>query len=324
MKQPASNNSDNDAISEDVSLNELFAAFGNALVGDDSSYDYDDDSLFDENLLSALSNFKKASHLNNLQKYSLFLGSPDVSRSPAHSVLAQKKEDWDMVAQLSGYGQEDFADAGAALPLTRQEIEFFLRNHRSVKHHIIRDFFAIQSNLPSPLAELYGLYRYRARIDAEAALFIAQSTLSTRLASSMAKILSLGAFANGIEYVKHLTVTYSVPCAFDTSLEITAANMEAERRLSLSPDHPAHLLRLSSNDIAVLASVIAENNALSCDEFLEKANFLAEAYQDVYRLPTRQRLHTALKEGDVPWHTFWTKSLIEAYKTLLPIWGDDI
>ena len=345
MKQHASNNdSDNvssDNVSEDAGLNEFFAEWselmGSVITGDDSSsYSYNDDALFDENLFSALSNFKKASQSHSLQKYSLFLGNTDVSRSlrkstsqhlsPAHaqSALVQKKEDWNMVTQLSGYSQEDFATAGAGLPLSHQEIEFFLRNHRGVKHHIIRELFAIQSNLPSPLAELYGLYRYRARIDTEAALFTAQSTLSTRLASSMAKILCLGAFANGTEYVKYLTVTYSVPCAFDTSLEIMAANAEAERRLSLPTDHPSHLLRLSCNDIAVLASVIADNNTLSCDEFLEKANFLSEACQDVSRLSPRQRLLTAIREKDIPWHTCWTKSIVDAYKTLLPAWGNDI
>jgi len=322
MKQPLANTNDNDVIKEDVSLDELFYAWSDALESNALPHTYDDDDLFDKNLISALSDFKKASQTNTLQKYSLFLGHAEssVRKSP----YAQQKEDWDIVSQLSGYTEEEFLEAVGTLPLTHQEISFFLRNHRNVKHHIIRDYFTIQSDLPSPIAELYGLYRYRARMDAEATLFIAQSTLSTRIASEMAKILALGAFGNGTEYIKHLTVTYSVPCAFDTSTEIMAANIEAQRRLFLPHDHPANLLRLSSNDIAVLASVIAENNALTCDEFLEKANFLAEAAQDVARLPSRERFATAIREKDIPWNAFWTKALVESYKALLPVWGEDV
>ena len=84
-------------------------------------------------------------------------------------------DDWHAIAHICGYGPEDFRAAAAPLPLTSAEIDYFRRNHRGTETHISRDFLTAQTDLPSPLAELYGLYRHRARLDAEAALFLAQS-----------------------------------------------------------------------------------------------------------------------------------------------------
>ncbi len=208
---------------------------------------------------------------------------------------------------------EDFLDAGAALPLAAAEIDYFRRNHRGTENHISRDFLTAQTDLPSPLAELYGLYRHRTRIDTEAALWLAQSTGSLRVSTIMADLLSIGAFANGLEYVSYLGVTYSVPCAFDTSAEIDAANREAKRRLSLPADHPSHLLKMKPDEMGVLAAFMAEKYALDPAAFLEKANLLCEARQDVNRLPVNQQFATTIVEHDLPLHAPWAQRLAKAY-----------
>jgi hypothetical protein len=229
-------------------------------------------------------------------------------------------DDWHAISHICGYTPQDFANAGASLPLTSAEIEHFRRNHRGTENHVSRDFLTAQTDLPSPLAELYGLYLHRARIDTESALFLAQSTGSTRVARMMADLLAIGAFANGIEYVSYLGITYSVPAAFDTSMHIDCANQEATRRLSLPADHPSHLLKLKPDELAVLAASIAERNALAPADFLEKANLLAEARQDVNRLPTSQHFATAVAERDLPLQSPWMIRLSEAYIHILTNW----
>jgi len=210
------------------------------------------------------------------------------------------------------------------MPLTAAEIDYFRRNHRGTQNHISRDFLTAQTDLPSPLGELYGLYRYRGRIDAEAALFLAQSTGSMRVARVMADLLAIGAFANGMEYVSYLGVTYSVPAAFDTSVEIDRANCEAARRLALPADHPSHLLKLTPDEIGVLAASIVEKNALSSADFLEKANLLSEARQDVNRLPPHQHFVTALVERDLKMNQGWTERLAAAYGRLFTKWVSNL
>ncbi len=230
-------------------------------------------------------------------------------------------DDWNMIAHICGYTLEDFFDAGTPLPLTAAEIDYFRRNHRGTENHISRDFLTAQTDLPSPLAELYGLYRHRARIDAEAALFLAQSTNTIRVANVMADLLAIGSFANGLEYVSHLGVTYSVPCAFDTSAEIDRANMEAMRRLALPVDHPSHLLKLKPDEVGVLAASIAERNALDPTAFLEKANLLSEARQDVNRLPRKLHFSTVVAERDLPMQAAWMGRLSLAYTHLFASWA---
>ena len=229
-------------------------------------------------------------------------------------------DDWNTISHICGYGAPDFFDAGTLLPLTSAEIDYFRRNHRGTENHVSRDFLTAQTDLPSPLAELYGLYRHRARIDAEAALWVAQSTNSIRVASVMSDLLAIGAFANGLEYVSYMSVTYSVPSAFDTSAEIDHANAEAARRLALPPDHPSHLLKLKPDELGVLAASVAERNALTPADFLEKANMLSEARQDVTRLPKKLHFSTVVIEHDLPMQALWTERLVNAYLHLFPEW----
>ena len=229
-------------------------------------------------------------------------------------------DDWQTVTILCAHTAQDFAAAKAALPLTAAEIDHFRRNHRDTDNLVGRDFLAAKSDLPSPLAELYGLYRHRARMDAESALFVAQATGSTRVARLMADLLAIGGFAGGVEYIPHMAKTYSIPAAFDTSDLIDRANQEATRRLALSIEPPAHLLKLSPDEISVLASNIVENSLLSAPAFLEKANLLAEARQDVNRLPTAEHFATAINEGDLCASKPWLARLCTAYANIFKTW----
>ncbi|MDX2027469.1 MAG: hypothetical protein SFW62_02405 [Alphaproteobacteria bacterium] len=233
-------------------------------------------------------------------------------------------DDWQVVAALSGHTVNDFLSADVSLPLTAAELDYFRRNHRGVENHIARDFLAARADLPSPLSELYGLYQHRARVDAEAALFVAQATGSTRVARIMADLLAIGAFANGLEYINHLGLTYSVPAAFDTSDLIDRANHEAARRLALPIDHPAHLLKLTPDEISVLAMNIAEKHALAATDFLEKANLLSEARQDVTRLPVSQHFATAIIERDLPVQELWVARMCAAYARIFESWVADL
>jgi hypothetical protein len=229
-------------------------------------------------------------------------------------------DDWHAIAHICGHGPQDFVAADAPLPLSAAEIEYFRRNHRGTEAHISRDFLTAQTDLPSPLAGLYGLYLHRSRLDAEAALFLAQSTGSTRVARIMADLLAIGGFANGLEYIGYLGITYSVPAAFDTSIQIDRANHEASRRLALPGDHPSHLLKLNPDELGVLASSIVEKNALEPAAFLEKANMLSEARQDVTRLPNSQHFSTAIIERDLPMQAPWMIRLAGAYARIFPSW----
>lgn len=229
-------------------------------------------------------------------------------------------DDWETVSSLCGHRREDFAAAGVGLPLTAAEIDHFRRNHRETDQLVGRDFLAAKSDLPSPLAELYGLYRHRARLDTEAALFVAQATGSTRVAHVMADLLAIGGFANAHEGITHMTLTYSVTAAFDTSDLIDRANQEAMRRLSLPVDHPAYLLKLSPDEIGLLAGSIVENNVLSGADFIEKSNLLSEARQDVNRLPASKHFITAIGERDLPIHEPWVIRICAAYARIFESW----
>jgi hypothetical protein len=247
------------------------------------------------------------------------------AKVPATEVdTSPHREDWLAVAHICGYAQSDFESADAPLPLTAAAIEYFRRNHRGTENNIGRDFLTAQTDLPSPLAELYGLYLHRARIDVESALFLAQSTGAVRVARTMADLLAIGAFANGADYVSHLSLTYSIPAAFDTSAQIDRANSEAARRLDLPADHPAHLLRMTPDELGVLAASIAEKTSLAANDFLEKANLLAESRQDVTRLAVREHFATALLEGDLPISKPWVVRLAQAYNRVFPVWVSDL
>ncbi|MBV8061924.1 MAG: hypothetical protein JO126_08960 [Alphaproteobacteria bacterium] len=236
----------------------------------------------------------------------------------------EQQDDWQIICNLSGHSLNDFMDAGATLPLTAAEVDHFRRNHRCVESHISRDFLAARTDLPSPLAELYSLYLHRARVDVEAALFVAQATGSIRVGRAMADLLAVGGFANGLEYIPYVSQTYSVPAAFDTSDMIDRANQEALRRLTLDADNPSHLLQLSPDEIGVLAIHMVEQHAMAATTFLDKANRLAEARQDVTRLPVNTQFATALQEGDLPTTDPWVMRLCVAYARLLPTWVADL
>lgn len=240
--------------------------------------------------------------------------------SVEHTAGTPHADDWQMIAAICGHTAQDFASAGNYLPLTSAEIEHFRRNHRGTESFVGRDFLTSKSDLPSPLAELYGLYLHRAKVDAEATLFIAQATGTTRVARIMADLLAIGGFANGMEFISHIGLTYSVPVAFDTSDIIDRANHEAARRLAMPISHPAHLLKLTPDEIGILACNIAEKHALSATAFLEKANVLAEARQDVNRLPPSQQFTTAIIEQDLPMSEAWTLRLCAAYARIMEAW----
>lgn len=244
---------------------------------------------------------------------------PDLSAAKIanHNIAS---DDWQTVASICGHESDDFFSAGIGLPLTASEIDYFRRNHRDVDHLLTRDFMVARADLPSPLAELYGLYRHRARVDAEAALFVAQATSSTRVASTMADLLAIGGFANGLEYVTHMTMMYAVSAAFDTSDLVDRTNQEASRRLALPIDHPAHLLTMSPDEIGVLAANIVERNALSIPHFLEKANLLTEARQDVNRMPHSKQFVTAVGERDLPLRFPWVTRICSAYANIFESW----
>jgi len=232
-------------------------------------------------------------------------------------------DDWQTIETLSGHSMQDFAEAGTDLPLSAAEIDHFRRNHRETDRLVGRDFLSYHNDLPSPLAELYGLYRHRARLDTEASLFVAQATGSARIARAMADLLAIGAFASGNECVSHLSMTYSVPAAFDTSALIDRACDEALRRLALPIESPAHLLKLSPDEISVLANNIVERHVMAAHDFLEKANALAEARQDVHRMQVSKRFTTAFTDGDLPQGKAWSLRLKGAYETMFPNWFDE-
>ncbi len=256
-------------------------------------------------------NVAQTSPLSPFEKNRSFLDGR--ARSPA--------DDWEVVASLTGHSIEDIMFAGIDLPISAAEIDHFRRNHRETDRLVGRDFLSTRNDLPSPLSELYGLYRHRARLDAESTLFVAQATGSTRVARIMSDLLAIGAFASGHECISHGSMTYSVPAAFDTAEIIDRTSDEAERRCALPIEMPSHLLKMTPDEISVLANNIVERNALTPSEFLEKANQLSEARQDVHRLPIERHLVTALYESDLDKSKTWVERLSEAYQRIFPAWS---
>jgi hypothetical protein len=232
-------------------------------------------------------------------------------------------DDWQTVSSISGYSVQELINSRIDLPLSAAEIDHFRRNHRETDRLVGRDFLCFKNELPTPVAELYGLYRHRARLDTESTLFVAQATGSTRIARIMAHLLAIGSFASGHECITHVSVTYSVPAAFDTSELIDRTCDEAVRRLALPIDNPSHLLKLTPDEISVLANNIVDRFVLSPVAFLNKANVLAEARQDVHRMAVERQFLTALSEGDLPSEEAWVQRLYKAYRAIFPSWGMD-
>lgn len=274
----------------------------------------------DQKIIAWLFRTKSKAH-SRLSVTDVRLANRYIGHSSSQGAISN--DDWQTVTNLCGHPLEDFIEAGIALPLTAAEIDHFRRNHRETDSLVGRDFLTAKIDLPSPLAELYGLYLHRSRLDTEATIFVAQTTGSTRVARIMGDLLAIGGFANGHECISHLTMTYSVPASFDTSDLIDRANHESARRLALPVDHPAHLLKLSPDEIGLLAANIVEKNVMSPADFLEKANLLAEARQDVARLPIQKQFITAIDEKDLPAHKQWVVRICAAYSRIFESWIAD-
>jgi hypothetical protein len=296
----------------------LFDASGTYLLPNPANTDDPDPALTSDQKIIAWLFRSKAKPKGQLSITDVRLADRYLGRADTNGT--ESPDDWQIVTNLCGHSVNDFIGAGSGLPLTSAEIDHFRRNHRERDTLVGRDFLAAKTDLPSPLGELYGLYHHRARLDTEATLFVAQATGSTRVARIMGDLLAIGGFANGHECISHLTMTYSVPAAFDTSDLIDRANHEAARRLALPIDHPAHLLKLTPDELGLLAADIAEKNAITAPAFLEKANLLAEARQDVARLPAQKQFVTAIGERDLPTGQMWVVRICAAYARIFEGW----
>jgi len=226
--------------------------------------------------------------------------------------------DWDAVAAICGYNAQDFENAGASLPLTAAAIHHFCRNHRDCDASLAGQFEAVGQDVPEALATFYSIYHTQTRLDAEAALFLAQTSGSTRVAQIMADLLAIGGFNLGDKSVNCEGRVYAIAAAFDTASVIDAINQEARERLALPADHPDHLLQLSPDAISVLAGDMAERHRLPPMAFFQKANLLAEARQDVNRFPASERFAIALYEGDLPISDLWVARTVAAIRRIVP------
>lgn len=234
------------------------------------------------------------------------------------------EDDWQVIHSLCGYSMTHFAEAGVGIPLKAAEVEYFRRNHREMDMGLSRDFVSAKSNLPKPLCELYTLYRFRALMDAEASFFVCQATGSVRVAQTMADLQAIGGFAHGHEAIAYVSQTFSVATAFDTSEIIDLVNAECLRRMQLPIEDAEHLLKLTPDEMSVCAAGIVEAHLLTATEFLEKANLLAEARQDVNRLEASRQFATAVAENDIPLHKNWATRLMVAYSRIFHHWGIEL
>ena len=230
-------------------------------------------------------------------------------------------DDWQAVQAICGYGALDFSAAGASLPLTAAEIHHFCRNHRDCDVSLGGQFETVGSALPEALAVLYSVYTSQAKIDAEAALFLAQASGSTRVAGVMADLLAIGGFCHGTKSISCQGHVYAVAAAFDTAQIIDAANIEARTRRAYPAEHDGHLLRLTPDQIGILAAELAAEHRLTLPEFLRKANLMAEARQDVNRFTAAQHFTTALFEGALPISEAWVGRIIDAMRRVIPAWA---
>ncbi len=233
-------------------------------------------------------------------------------------------DDWQAVQAICGYGAQDFTAAGAPLPLTAATIHHFCRNHRDCDVSLGGQFETVGSALPESLAVLYSVYTSQARVDAEATLFLAQASGSTRVAATMADLLAIGGFCHGTKSISCQGHVYAVASAFDTAQIIDAANIEARTRLAFPAEHEGHLLRLTPDQIGILAAELAAAHRLDLYDFVKKANLMAEARQDVNRFTPAQHFTTALFEGDLPISEAWVGRIIEAMRRIIPAWAGDL
>lgn len=232
-----------------------------------------------------------------------------------------ESDDWQAVQAICGYSAEDFAAAGAPLPLSAAAIHHFCRNHRECDVSLGGQFETLGSAVPEALAVLYSVYMTQTRIDAEAALFLAQTSGTTRVATIMADLLAIGGFCHGTTSISCQGKVYAVATAFDAAQVIDAANIEARTRLAFPAEHDGHLLRLTPDQIGILAAELAAEHRFTLAEFLEKANLMAEARQDVNRFTVAQHFTTALFEGDLPISEAWVGRTIDAMRRIIPAWA---
>ncbi|MEJ0063588.1 MAG: hypothetical protein WDO70_10450 [Alphaproteobacteria bacterium] len=247
---------------------------------------------------------------------------PDEQAEGSRNNLATG-DDWDAIKGVCGYGRDDFDGAGAPLPLTAAEIHHFCRNHRECDMSLGDQFAVMDGTLPESLEALYSVYSGQARVDAESTLFLAQASGVTRVARMMADLFALGGFNHADKSVFCEGRVYAVAAAFDTATVIDAANHEAAKRLALSADHPDHLLRLSPDDIGLLAAELVTRHRCNAEAFLKKANLLAEARQDVNRFSSKERLAKAIHEGDLPTDLAWVDRLLAAVRRIIPAFAGD-
>ena len=229
--------------------------------------------------------------------------------------------DWEAIQAICGYSQAEFTDGGVVdpvLPLTAAAIQHFCRNHRDCDASLTGQFECLDESVSAALAAFYELYHAQTLLDAEAALFIAQSSGSVRVARSMADMLTIGSF-NLADRAFHCEGRiYAVATAFDTAQVIDAINAEAVARLALPNDDTEHLLQLTPDAIGLLAARIAASSRLQPRVFFRKANLLAEARQDVNRFPARERFAVALYEGDLPVSEPWVSRLVAGMRHMVP------
>jgi hypothetical protein len=253
----------------------------------------------------------------------------DLSSPPAQALVLRQAadvrldlasdDDWETVGAVCGYGAAEFAAAKAALPLSAAAIKHFCRNHRDYDASLAGQFsLSTSAAVPENLVILYGLYHAQTRLDAEAALFLAQTSGSTRVAKMMAHLLAIGGFNHAATSLSHNGRVYAIAAAFDTAAVIDAVNQEAQERLAVPPDHPEHLLQALPESIGICAAAIADRARLSPEAFLRKANLLAEARQDVNRFAPTERFAEALYEGDLPISELWVQRLVEAMNAVIP------
>jgi hypothetical protein len=228
------------------------------------------------------------------------------------------ENDWETVQAICGFSQEDFIAAAASLPLTAAVIQHFCRNHRDNDPSLAGQFESLGQAIPEPLAILYSIYHTQARLDAEATLFLAQTSCSTRVPQQMADLLTIGGFNHGDKSIHCEGRVYAIATAFDTATVIDAVCKEAKERLQLPADHHDHLLQLCPEAIGLLAAQLSATHRLPPLPFFHKSHLLAEARQDVNRFAPRERFGIALYEGDLPVSESWVQRLVKAMKHIAP------
>lgn len=228
------------------------------------------------------------------------------------------ENDWETVQAICGFSREDFTAAAAALPLTAATIQHFCRNHRDNDPSLAGQFESLGQAIPESLAILYSIYHTQTRLDAEATLFLAQTSCATRVPQQMADLLAVGGFNHGDISIHCEGRIYAIAAAFDTATVIDAACLEAKERLQLPTDHPDHLLQLCPEAIGLLAAQLSAQHRLPPLPFFHKAHLLAEARQDVNRFASRERFGIALYEGDLPVSENWVQRLVKAMQRIAP------